>query len=396
MPDVSAHRLPRTVIPSAYAIELEPDLDAASFTGMVRIEANVEHPTSEIVLNAAELTVHRVRLSTDAHDLDDIHIDHDSDAERLVLTAPQTLTEGPVVIEVAFDGVLNDKLRGFYRSTFVDDDGVTRTIATTQFESTNARRAFPCWDEPDLKATFEVALVVPADLLAISSGPEVARDDLGNGRVRVRFGPTMAMSTYLLAFVVGPLEATDPVDVDGVPLRIVHQPGKGHLTAFALEAGAFSLAHFTSYFAIPYPGEKLDLVALPDFAFGAMENLGCVTFRQALLLLDPAESTQPEQQRAADVIAHEVAHMWFGDLVTMKWWNGIWLKEAFATFCEMHATNAMRPDWLRWEDFGLARTAAFNVDSLESTRPIEFDVVSPADAEAMYDTLTYELSLIHI
>ncbi len=121
-----------------------------------------------------------------------------------------------------------------------------------------------------------------------------------------------------------------------------------------------------------------------------MENLGCVTFRQALLLLDPAESTQPEQQRAADVIAHEVAHMWFGDLVTMKWWNGIWLKEAFATFCEMHATNAMRPDWLRWEDFGLARTAAFNVDSLESTRPIEFDVVSPADAEAMYDTLTYE------
>ncbi len=154
--------------------------------------------------------------------------------------------------------------------------------------------------------------------------------------------------------------------------------------------GAFSLRHFNDYFDIPYPGEKLDLVGLPDFAFGAMENLGCVTFREALLLLDPETATQPEQQRAADVIAHEIAHMWFGDLVTMSWWNGIWLKEAFATFCEMHATNAYRPDWRRWDDFGLGRTDAFDVDSLDNTRPIEFEVISPDDAEAMYDVLTYE------
>ncbi len=293
-------------------------------------------------------------------------------------------------LHLEFTGELNDRLRGFYRSTFVDTDGVERTIATTQFESTNARRAFPCWDEPEHKAVFAVTLVVDEDLMAISSGAEIERTPLDDGRVAVRFAPTMVLSTYLLAFVVGPLEATDAVDVDGTPLRIVHPIGKGHLTDFALDIGAFSLRHFTDYFAIAYPGDKLDLVAVPDFAFGAMENMGCATFREALLLIDPDSSTQPEQQRAADVIAHEIAHMWFGDLVTMSWWNGIWLKEAFATFCEMHCTDAWRPEWDRWVDFGLSRTAAFDVDALASTRAIEFEVTTPDEAEAMYDVLTYE------
>ena len=193
-----------------------------------------------------------------------------------------------------------------------------------------------------------------------------------------------------MAFIVGPFEATEAVDVDGVPLRVVHPIGKGHLTEFALQVGAFTLRHFAEYYDIPYPGQKLDLVAIPDFAFGAMENLGCVTFREVLLLLDPQQATQPERVRAADVIAHEIAHMWFGDLVTMRWWNGIWLNEAFATFMGTMAVDAFDADWQRWVQFGLERSAAFDVDSLHHTRPIEYPVQSPSDADGMFDLLTYE------
>ncbi|MEM7287278.1 MAG: M1 family metallopeptidase [Actinomycetota bacterium] len=382
------HRLPTTVRPTHYELVLEPDLDAATFGGTVDIDAIVVESTEQLVLNAAELEIGSATVTVGGRTLS-AGVTTDEDAERLTLDV-ERLEPGPITISIGFTGTINDKLRGFYRSTFTDAEGVDHVIATTQFESTNARRAFPCWDEPAAKATFAVTIVHDAALLAVSSGPEVDATDLEDGRRRTRFGTTMLMSTYLLAFVVGPLEATDTVDVDGVPMRVIHPLGKGHLADFALDCGAFALRHFTEYFAIDYPGEKLDLVALPDFAFGAMENLGCVTFREALLLLDPDTATQPEQQRAADVINHEIAHMWFGDLVTMSWWNGIWLKEAFATFCEMHCTNAYRPDWKRWEDFGLSRTDAFDVDSLHNTRPIEFEVVSPADAEAMYDVLTYE------
>ncbi len=390
MSDIADHRLPRTVLPRHYDLEIEPDLHAATFAGRVRIDIDVREPTSEILLNAVELTVDEATLVAADGSRQRATVHHDDQAERLALRLESPVEPGAASLELIFDGLLNDKLAGFYRSTFVDEHGDTRVIATTQFESTDARRAFPCWDEPDIKATFAVALVHDPELLAVSSGPAIERTEIGDGRVRTRFGTTMVMSTYLLAFVVGPLVATEPVDVHDVPLRVIHAPGRGHLTAFALDAAAFSLRHFAHYFDIPYPADKLDLVALPDFASGAMENLGCITFREALLLLDPAESTQPEQQRVADVIAHEVAHMWFGDLVTMKWWNGIWLKEAFATFCEMHATDAWRPEWKRWELFGQGRSAAFDVDSLAATRPIEFEVVSPDDAEAMYDVLTYE------
>ena len=198
------------------------------------------------------------------------------------------------------------------------------------------------------------------------------------------------MSTYLVAFIVGPLEATAPVDVGGIPLRLVHVPGKGHLAGFGLDVGAFALQWFQRYYGIPYPSDKVDLVALPDFAAGAMENLGCITFRESVLLVDPATATQTEEQLVADVVSHELAHMWFGDLVTMRWWNGIWLNEAFATFMEVAACDAFRPAWRRWETFGLERTAAFETDSLASTRPVEFEVVSPADADGMFDVLTYE------
>ena len=212
----------------------------------------------------------------------------------------------------------------------------------------------------------------------------------GDGRTAIRFADTMIMSTYLVAFVVGRLEMSDSVDVNGSPMRLVHVPGKGHLTEFGMDVGAFCLRWFEEYYGIPYPSDKVDLAALPDFAAGAMENLGCITFRESLLLVDPATSTQNEQQLVADVVAHELAHMWFGDLVTMRWWNGIWLNEAFATFMEIAACDAYRPDWERWTSFGLERSVAFDVDALENTRSVEYEVRSPADCEGMFDVLTYQ------
>ncbi|MDP9463658.1 MAG: M1 family metallopeptidase, partial [Actinomycetota bacterium] len=263
-------------------------------------------------------------------------------------------------------------------------------IATTQMEATDCRRAFPNFDEPDLKAVFDITLVVEADLFAVSNGPEVGRVTRDDSKHVVTFKPTMPMSTYLVAFVVGPLEATEPIDVDGIPLRVVHVPGKGHLTQFALDVGAHSLRWYQHYYGIAYPSDKVDMLALPDFAAGAMENLGCITYRESLLLADPQTATQLELQNLADVVAHEIAHMWFGDLVTMKWWNGIWLNEAFATFMEIACCDAFRPEWQRWTTFSLERSMAFETDSLASTRSVEFPVEAPADCEGMFDVLTYQ------
>jgi puromycin-sensitive aminopeptidase len=387
------YRLPRTVTPRHYDLTLEPDLAAATFAGHAAVQVEVHEATDRIVLNAIELDVAQASLEgPDGTVVEASDIDLDEERERLTVVFPSPIGPGPATLRTTFTGILNDKLHGFYRSTFTDTDGAEQVLATTQFEATDARRAFPCWDEPDRKATFGITLVVDDDLFAVSNAREVARRPAEGrpGKVSVSFADTMKMSTYLVAFAVGPLEATDPVDVDGKPLRVVYPKGKGHLTAYALEVGQFCLEYFRDYYGIVYPGDKLDLLAIPDFAFGAMENLGCVTFREVLVLVEPDEVTQPELQRVTDVIAHELAHMWFGDLVTMKWWNGIWLNEAFATFMEMMATDAFRPEWDRWTDFGLSRTEAFDVDSLLSTRPIEYPVVSPEDAEGMFDVLTYE------
>ena len=379
----SPYRLPRTVLPSQYQVSLSPTLDDASFTGSVTISAEATQVVNEIVLNAIELDIHSVEVNGSP-----VAFSLNEELERLIIDA--AVSPGPITLHISFTGTLNDKLRGFYRSTFTDENGATRTIATTQMQSTDCRRAFPCFDEPDFKATFAIDITCDADLLAVSNGREIRRETQPNGQVRIWFSETMLMSTYLVAFVVGPLEATEPVMVGSLPLRVIHVPGKSHLTEFGLRVGAFCIEWFENYYGIPYPSDKCDLLALPDFAAGAMENLGCITFREVLLLVDPATSTQIEQELVAAVVAHELAHMWFGDLVTMRWWNGIWLNEAFATFMEVAATDAFAPQWKMWTSFGLDRSAAFEVDSLHSTRTVEFPVESPADADGMFDVLTYQ------
>jgi puromycin-sensitive aminopeptidase len=386
---VDPHRLPHTVTPDHYDLTLAPDLVTCRFEGTAAIRVSVHEAVSEIVVNAADLEIHSAVVRDAAGREQEGTVTVDETLERAAVAFPEALAIGAAMLTITFTGTINDQLRGFYRSTFTDADGVTQTIATTQFESTDARRAFPCWDEPEHKATFQVHLFVADGLLGLSNTAVVSTREADSGDW-VTFDTTMKMSTYLVAFVVGPLVVTDPVDVDGVPLRVACVPGREPLTAFALEIGAHALRFLAGYFDIPYPAGKLDLVALPDFAFGAMENLGCVTFRETALLVDPASSSRVELERVADVVSHEIAHMWFGDLVTMKWWNGIWLNEAFATFMELATVDAYRPEWERWVSFSTERAVAMVTDALASTRPIEYEVVSPGDAEGMFDVLTYQ------
>ena len=383
------YRLPRRVVPRHYRLRMEPDLDTATFAGSEVVTLDVVEATDRVVLNAAELRIDRARFVRGDESVD-AEVGYDEERQRAILRVSEPLATGRWEFRCRFTGILNDQLRGFYRSTFEDEDGNEQVIATTQFEATDARRAFPCWDEPDFKASYGVTLVVPEDLMAVSNGAEIERAPLGDGRVAITFADTIVMSTYLVAFVVGPFEATAPIDVNGVPLRIVAPKGKMHLTGYALECSRFCLDYLADYYGIPYPGDKVDMVAIPDFAFGAMENLGCITYRESVLLVDDEIATSAEKMRILDVIGHELAHMWFGDLVTMKWWNGIWLNEAFATFMEMKAVDAFRPEWKRWLEFAAAeRPWAFKTDELAGTRPVEFEVRSPVQAEGMFDGITY-------
>ena len=383
------YRLPRQVVPTRYEIRLVPDLTTSVFAGVETITVTVHEPTSEILLNAAELEISEAAIEHEGGRVLDGLVQLDESTERGRVRFPETLRPGEWRLRLAFKGILNDKLRGFYRSTYREQTGAPRVLAATQFEATDARRAFPCWDEPAFKAVFSLTLVIDPGLTAVSN-TRIVSERVEGGKKILRFADTIRMSTYLVAFIVGDLEATDAIQVGRTPLRVWCVPGKRHLAGFALEVAADSLRFFQDYYGLPYPGDKLDLLAIPDFASGAMENLGAITFRENALLVDGQASTHAELERVADVIAHENAHMWFGDLVTMSWWNGLWLNEAFATFMGMLAVDAWKPEWQRWGTFNLSRAAALSVDGLHSTRPIEYPVRAPHDADAMFDVLTYE------
>src|SRR6267143_1589421 len=383
------YRLPRHVVPIRYDLRLEPDLTAARFAGQETITLTVLQPTSELVLNAIELDITSAQIEGNSGPARQATMALDALLERCHLTFTAPLSPGTWKLTMTFCGTLNDKLRGFYRSTYKDERGATHSIAATQFEATDARRAFPCWDEPDFKAVFATTLVIDPTLSAVSN-TMIASETLAGGKKVVRFAATIKMSTYLVAFTVGRIEPTESVMIGQTALRLWAIPGKGHLARFGQDIAAASLSFFENYYGIPYPGDKLDLLAIPDFASGAMENLGAITYRETALLVDRQSATHGELERVADVVAHESAHMWFGDLVTMSWWNGLWLNEAFATFMEMLAVHAWKPEWKRWVTFGVSRAAALVVDGLHSTRPVEYPVRAPRDSDAMFDVLSYE------
>ncbi|MEA1903202.1 MAG: M1 family aminopeptidase [Actinomycetota bacterium] len=383
-------RLPRHIVPAHYDIRLELDLEALKFEGTVGIELGIDEATDTIVLNASEVDIKGAKLITDSAEIAVTGIEYDETYERASLTLATEIRPGSYRLEIEHSGVINDQLRGLYQSIYRDADGQEHMIATSQCQSTDARRVFPCWDEPDFKATFKTTMVVANDIEAYSNTSEIARTPLGDGRNELEFAQTMKMSTYLLAFIAGPFEATDPVEVLGTPIRIIVPKGNLHLTDVALENAIFCFEYLSDYYGIPYPGDKLDHIAVPDFAAGAMENVGLITYRDAYLVIDKEKASQAELGRSVDVIAHEIAHQWFGNLVTMAWWEGAWLNEAFASFMELKAADDMHPEWKRWLAFVNEEVPwAMGTDQLVTTRPIEFEVTAPEEVDEMFDSITY-------
>lgn len=385
----NTYRLPRTVTPRRYALRIAPDLEHEVFSGTAEIEVEVHEPVSEFVLNGVDVSVEEARLTLEATE-SAAEVEYRKEDERLVLKWSQTISPGTATLKIQYNGLLAKDLRGFYRTAVKDSEGKQVLIASTQMEATDARRVFPCWDEPDLKAVFAIQLVVNEDLTALSNSREISSESKGDGTKLVTFADTIPMSTYLVALVVGPFVLTEPQMAGSVPVRIAARPGFSDMVEWPLTEATGIVSFFEDYFGIPYAGDKLDHVGIPDFAAGAMENLGCVTYREELLLVDPQKSSPDEQMQVHNVIAHETAHMWFGDLVTMRWWNGLWLNEAFATFMSNLATDALHPEWDMWNQFARGRDFALVVDALESTRSIEFSVGSPAEVSNMFDVLTYQ------
>ena len=382
----SRFRLPVDVRPTEYDLHLEPDLDAGRFSGEVRITVRLARGRAAITLHAADLKIEAAAAEVGGREVKARASLQRAD-ETVTLRFARPLPAGEVILRLRFAAALNQHLRGFYAA---QSDG--SRYAFTQCEAADARRVLPCFDEPSFKARFRVAVTLANGHTAVSNSP-VEREEPVSGRGSkriIRFARTPPLSTYLLALAVGPLEAS-PVRQSGpTPIRIWHVPGKGHLVDFGLEAAAEALRRLEDYFGIPYPYGKLDLVAVPDFEAGAMENAGAVFFRETLLLLDPATASLGERKRAAEVIAHELAHMWYGDLVTMAWWDDLWLNEAFATWMAYRVVDDWRPEWRLWHGFEHDRAGALALDALASTHPIYATVRSVAEATENFDAITYE------
>ena len=390
MPSDDAVVLPSNVKPSKYRLTLQPDLESFTFKGDQTVDIEIVEPTARIVLNAAELEIGAVALRRNGSSTAPHSISLDSDTETATLDFGRILSPGKAQLEMDFTGVLNDRLVGFYRSEYQDAEGQTRYLATTQFEATDARRAFPCWDEPAQKAVFDVTLVFDEEYQAVSNTPIVDEGTPRPGLKSVRFGETPIMSTYLLAFVVGDLVSVEADAADGTTVGVWTTRGKENQAGFALDTSVKLLGYFNDYFNIPYPLPKLDHIAIPDFAAGAMENWGCVTYRETALLVDPENSSAGTRQRVAEVVAHEMAHMWFGDLVTMEWWDDLWLNESFASWMGTKAVDWLFPDWEMWTQFvNMDTNRALSLDGLKNSHPIEQEVKNPAEVSQLFDAISY-------
>ena len=380
-------RLPKGVVPRAYRLTLEPDLDALRFSGEVTIGVEVLEATREIVLHSVDLEIGSAAIGGTA-----LEVRPEPARERVALVAPQPLAVGAASVTIRFHGALREDMRGFYRSRYALPDGTKRVLATTQFEATSARRAFPCFDEPALKATFDVTLVVPQDRLAISNMPIAAEETAAGGKRRVRFAASPKMSTYLLAFAVGEFESIEGKTKDGMAVRVFSTPGHNELCRFSLETAIRGLEYFGEYYGIPYRSAlpKLDLLAIPDFEYGAMENWGAITFRETAIFVDPKTSSIPQRRRVAEVVLHELAHQWFGNLVTPEWWSFLWLNESFATYMAYKASDALFPEWRIWEEYLAQITSAGrSLDSLRTSHPVEVIVRDANEVDQIFDAISY-------
>ncbi len=379
----SAQRLPTTVRPDHYALTLTPDLKAATFSATETIDVTLSEPADHITLNSAEIEFQSVTITAGGNQ-QKATVTSDKSKEQTTFAVPNQIPAGNATISIAYTGILNDKLRGFYLSKTAK-----RNYAVTQFESTDARRAFPSFDEPAFKATYDISLVIDAGDTGISNGPIVSdTPGPGEGKHTLKFLTTPKMSSYLVAFLVGDFQCTEG-ESDGVKIRGCATPDKAALTPYSVDVAKYVLHYYDNYFGIPYPLKKLDLIAIPDFEAGAMENFGAITYRETAMLIDPKTASIGSKKGVALTIAHEMAHQWFGDLVTMQWWDNIWLNEGFATWMENKPVAAMHPEWNIDQLVASDEDGTLNLDAQPTTRAIRATANTREEIEQMFDGISY-------
>ncbi|ROV91309.1 hypothetical protein VSDG_07783 [Cytospora chrysosperma] len=384
--------LPANVVPTHYDLTLEPDLTKFTFDGTVIVDLDVAEDSKSISLHTLELDIHSTKVSSDGKVISDSpQISYDEKTQVSKIDFSDVIPKGSKAqLEIKFTGQLNDKMAGFYRSTYKKEDGTEGILATTQMEATDARRSFPCFDEPALKATFTVTLVADKNLTCLSNMDVASETEAHSGKKAVKFNKSPLMSTYLVAFIVGELNYIETNDFR-VPVRVYAPPGQDiEHGRFSLNLAAKTLAFYEKVFGIEFPLPKMDQVAIPDFAQGAMENWGLITYRVVDLLLDEKSSGAATKERVAEVVQHELAHQWFGNLVTMDWWEGLWLNEGFATWASWYSCNAFYPEWKVWETFVTdSLQGGLALDSLRSSHPIEVPVKRADEINQIFDAISY-------
>lgn len=378
-------RLPQTVIPEHYDLHFSIDFEQFLFIGKQKLLIKITDTQSFLRLHCEDLIISELVFSS----VDStIAVTYDLSDGELHIKPAKPLSPGKYQLDLSFTGQLNDDLSGFYRSRYTNINGKEAYLATTQFEAPYARKSFPCFDEPAFKATFAVTLDIPQQMTAISNMPE-KEHIIANGRKTVSFCSTPPMSTYLLYMGVGDFDFIEEKK-DNRTIRVYGVNGKSSQGTFALQFAAKALRFFEDYTSVEYPLPKLDLIAIPDFAAGAMENWGACTFREVLLYVDETTTSVSAKKRVAEVIAHELWHQWSGNLVTMKWWDDLWLNEAFATYQAFRVVDHFYPQWQIWDDFIDGDTkSAFEMDMLSSTHPIAVPVHTANEIEEIFDHISY-------
>ena len=374
------------VIPVNYVLEFEPIFKNFTFNGKETITVECKESVNTISMHCAEIKIKSCRVIHDKI-IQKAVTKTDANKEELTITIKNKI-KGRAFIELEFAGELNDRLLGFYRSQY-KQNGKTKYLATTQFEAADARRAFPCWDEPESKATFDISIIAENKFTAISNMPIISKKRMKN-KTLYKFARTPVMSTYLIYLGVGEFEYLTG-KIGKIQIRVITTKGNKSKGKYSLELGKKLLSSYEKYFGIRYPLPKLDLIAIPDFAAGAMENWGAITFRETILLYDPKTSSTRTKQYIAEVISHEIAHQWFGNLVTMKWWNDLWLNESFATFMATKFVDKFYPEWDLWNQFVEdAMNNAMGLDSLKNTHPIDVKVNSTSEIREIFDAISYD------
>src|SRR6266480_4704370 len=389
-------KLSKEIVPLEYSIRIVPDVTKFTFAGTEQIKIKATASVRELVFNSADLEI--AKASIDETQLSPDAIKLDPNNELLTIALPNELPAGEHVLGLEFSGKITPKGRGLYYMPYQEQGTGAKKIAIgTQFEPSDARRFFPCWDEPSFRARFQLTAVVPENWLAVSNMPIESERKIQIGK-EVRFQPTPSMSSYLNVFVAGELDAIE-TKVAGTQIRVIATKGKAEWGRYALESTAQILQYYNDYFGVHYPLPKLDQIAIPGGFGGAMENWGGITYYESALLFDPKKSSAATRQRIYQVIAHETAHQWFGDLVTMAWWDNLWLNEGFASWMGTKCSAHFNPDWEVWLEksiqrdptrrFGIPKEAAMEGDARSTTHPIQQPIANEAEANSAFDDITY-------